>query len=74
MFGTLGPFLSVLLTIVFIAVYLLLSLIAFNRGVPRRWLILLVNLVLGGTLIGWLVALYLATRRTTGDRSPRLSA
>lgn len=49
--------------LLFLVVYLLPSLIAFNRGVHRRWLVLVVNLVFGSSVIGWFIALYLATRR-----------
>ncbi|MGW6061537.1 superinfection immunity protein [Streptomyces sp. NPDC055189] len=63
MFGTisgLGGFVLVLLGVI---VYLLPSLIAFNRDVELRWVILVINIFLGASLIGWLVALYLATRK-----------
>ncbi|MET9529355.1 MULTISPECIES: superinfection immunity protein [unclassified Streptomyces] len=73
MFGTLGPLGATLIGIVLVALYLLPSLIAFNRGVQHRWLILLGNLVLGGTLIGWLVALYFATRKTPESHGDGLS-
>ncbi|MEV0741480.1 superinfection immunity protein [Streptomyces sp. NPDC050549] len=55
-----------LLTIVAVVVcgviYLLPSYIAFNRHKENRWLILVINVFLGGSFIGWLVALYMATR------------
>ena len=35
-------------------VYLIPSIVAFARGHPNRWLILVVNFVFGGTGIGWL--------------------
>ncbi|MEU1824934.1 superinfection immunity protein [Streptomyces abikoensis] len=44
------------------ALYLAPSVIAFRRGHPGRLLVLTINLVLGSTLIGWAIALYLATR------------
>ncbi|OON81581.1 superinfection immunity protein [Streptomyces tsukubensis] len=63
MFGKLGPVEAVVLTVVGLLVYLLPSIIAFRRGSPHRWAALAVNVILGATVIGWLVALYLATRR-----------
>lgn len=48
--------------------YLLPSLIAFNRSSGDRWLVLVVNVVFGATLLGWVLALCLALRR------PRVSA
>ncbi|MFC8125362.1 superinfection immunity protein [Streptomyces sp. NPDC057302] len=49
--------------VLFIAVFLLPSLIAFNRDAELRWVILVINLFLGASFVGWLVALYLATRK-----------
>ena len=46
-------------------IYLLPSYIAFNRHTENRWLVLVINVLLGGSLVGWLVALYMATRRPT---------
>ncbi|WP_242705171.1 superinfection immunity protein [Streptomyces griseocarneus] len=51
------------------ALYIVPSVIAFRRRHPNRLLILTINLVLGGTLIGWAVALYLATRSAPAARS-----
>lgn len=47
------------------------AIIAFRRGHPNRWLILLVNVVLAGTVIGWLAALVWALRivRVPGEDS-----
>ncbi|MGB8942890.1 MAG: superinfection immunity protein [Streptomyces sp.] len=56
-----GP-IGIAVGVLFVAVFLLPSLIAFNRGVELRWVILLINLVFGASIIGWLIALYLATR------------
>lgn len=53
------PSLGVILIVVTISllVYFLPSYIAFARGVPSRYSILLINLLLGAVLIGWIVAL-----------------
>ncbi|GJE15615.1 superinfection immunity protein [Methylobacterium marchantiae] len=40
-----------------IAIYGLPSIIAFHRRHPNRWVILAVNGLFGGTLVGWVVAL-----------------
>ncbi|WP_227436887.1 superinfection immunity protein [Methylobacterium sp. W2] len=40
-----------------VAVYSLPSIIAFHRRHPNRWVILAVNGLFGGTLVGWVVAL-----------------
>jgi len=37
--------------------YALPALTAFRRGHPSRWTILLVNLLLGFTLLGWVISL-----------------
>ena len=49
-------------TIVFCLIYMAPSIIAFRRGHPNRWLILVINFAFGGTVIGWGVALVWALR------------
>ncbi|WP_329541198.1 superinfection immunity protein [Streptomyces sp. NBC_01358] len=49
------------------AVHLVPSLTAFNRGADNRWLVLVVNVVLGATFLGRGVALVPALR---GPRAP----
>ncbi|MER5254121.1 MULTISPECIES: superinfection immunity protein [unclassified Streptomyces] len=66
-----GP-LAIAVGVLFVAVFLLPSLIAFNRDVELRWVILVINLFLGASLIGWLVALYLATRKPKSVPTPQL--
>ncbi|MFI7100083.1 superinfection immunity protein [Streptomyces sp. NPDC050161] len=61
--GNLGSVGAVLLGIVALVVYLLPSFIGFYRGSDNRWLVLVVNVLFGATFVGWLVALYLATRK-----------
>ncbi|MEU6676033.1 superinfection immunity protein [Streptomyces sp. NPDC046925] len=63
MFGTIDGFGGFVLVLLGVIVYLLPSFIAFNRDVELRWVILVINIFLGASLIGWLVALYLATRK-----------
>ena len=45
-----------------IMLYLLPSVIASIRGAPDFGLILVINLFLGTTVIGWAIALYMAFR------------
>jgi hypothetical protein len=54
---------AVLGGVVFLTLFLLPSYLAFHRGVHDKWLVLIVNVFLGGTVIGWGVALYLALRK-----------
>ncbi|MBN9603752.1 MAG: superinfection immunity protein [Afipia felis] len=48
--------------LVFIAIYGAPSFVAFRRHHPNRWLILLINTVFGGTIIGWGIAMIWALR------------
>jgi hypothetical protein len=43
-------------------VYISPSIVAFRRDHPNRWLILVINLAFGGTIIGWGIALAWAMR------------
>ncbi|MFH8519822.1 superinfection immunity protein [Streptomyces gelaticus] len=45
------------------ALYLLPSLIAFNRSNKDRWLTLVINVVFGATFVGWAPAPCLALRK-----------
>ncbi|MGG8407624.1 superinfection immunity protein [Streptomyces sp. 12297] len=45
-----------------VLLFLLPTLIAFNRQTPYRWWVLFINLVFGASFIGWIVALVLARR------------
>ena len=48
--------------IVMVTLYTLPTIIAFGRRHPNRWLILIVNIAVGGTVVGWLVALIWALK------------
>lgn len=52
-------------------IYIVPSIVAFRRNHPNRWIILVINLAFGGTLIGWGVALVWAMRAAhrVGDTS-----
>lgn len=43
-------------------IYIMPSIIAFRRSHPNRWIILVINIAFGGTIIGWGVALVWAMR------------
>ncbi|MEU1015585.1 MULTISPECIES: superinfection immunity protein [unclassified Streptomyces] len=58
--GLLGGLVLAVLTVV---LYILPSLIAFNRGAELRWVVLVLNVAVGHSAVAWLVALYLATRK-----------
>jgi hypothetical protein len=49
-------------------IYFVPTLIAFDRQVVNKWSVLVVNGLLGWTLIGWAVALALAVRDSTRKR------
>jgi Superinfection immunity protein len=51
-----------ILACLFLAVYLIPSLVAFRRRHPNRWLIFVINLFGGLTLFGWLLAMVWACR------------
>jgi len=50
--------------IFFLFLYVLPTLVAFHRKVPNAWSVAVINIFLGWTLIGWVVALALAARDT----------
>jgi hypothetical protein len=43
-------------------IYIIPSIVAFRRNHPNRWIILVINVAFGGTLIGWGIALAWALR------------
>ena len=43
-------------------IYIAPSIVAFRRNHPNRWIILVVNIAFGGTIIGWGVAMVWAMR------------
>ena len=47
------------------AIYFAPTVVAFMRGVSSPWSIVVINTLLGWTLIGWVVALAMAVRSTT---------
>lgn len=53
---------SNILTLVLLVLYIVPSIVAYFRGVPNVWSIIVINLFLGWTLIGWVIALAMAAR------------
>jgi hypothetical protein len=43
-------------------VFIMPSIVAFRRNHPNRWIILVINVAFGGTIIGWGVAMVWALR------------
>lgn len=59
-----GPIVFLLFMVIFIfGIYPIPTYVAFSRGHPNRWVILALNLCLGGTGIVWLGCLIWATMR-----------
>ncbi|MCJ2128691.1 superinfection immunity protein [Methylobacterium sp. E-045] len=56
-----------------VAVYGLPSIIAFHRRHPNRWIILAVNGLFGGTLVGWVVTLAWALHAVHRPEQPGAS-
>jgi hypothetical protein len=54
------------------AIYAAPTLLAFRRNHPNRWIILVINVSFGGTIIGWGIALVWAKRAAhrVGSTSP----
>ena len=61
-------FVAVLMAALLVAtvIYMLPALLAWSMGCPRRVAITLVNLLLGWTIIGWIVALVWAVMSGNG--------
>jgi hypothetical protein len=64
----LGIGLILLIIIVSIAVYLIPTFIAFKRGKANKGAVLAINLFLGWSLIGWVVALVWALKVDVIDK------
>lgn len=58
-----GCFLAVILIIVIGLIYFMPTLVAFKRNHPNRWVIFVLNLCLGATLVAWLICLIWAFRK-----------
>jgi hypothetical protein len=47
------------MVIISVAIYILPTLLAWTRQSSRRWRVTLINLLLGWTVVGWIVAMVL---------------
>ncbi|MGY4155605.1 hypothetical protein ACVINW_001447 [Bradyrhizobium sp. USDA 4461] len=54
-------FLAVLFLVIGI-IYIAPTIVAFQRNHPNRWVILVINIAFGGTIIGWGIAMVWAMR------------
>jgi hypothetical protein len=68
--GGSGSTAVVLLAVVIFAAYWLPTIVAAVRGVPNVGSVVVINLLLGWTFIGWVVALAMAARSTTSGAPP----
>ena len=60
---------TVILLAIIVLIYMLPTLIAFGRDHPRRGLILILNVIFGWTLLGWiLIFLWAALGRSEVDQ------
>lgn len=50
------------LVLLAVCIYFLPTILAFRRRVPSPWSVAVLNVFLGWTLIGWVVALAMAAR------------
>ncbi|MDX3076969.1 superinfection immunity protein [Streptomyces sp. NPDC088354] len=62
--------LEFVLILAVVVLYMAPSYMAFARGAKDRWLILIINVFLGSSIIGWGVALYMATRTPKKPKAP----
>lgn len=66
-----GTAFILMLLLIAAAIYLIPTFVAFSRGHPNRWVILIINVVFGGTGLGWLGSLVWACsavhRGSTGN-------
>lgn len=65
-----GASIGLLGLVIILFVYFVPTVVAFARGVPNKGSVLVVNLFLGWTLVGWVVSLAMAAR--SGQPRPRL--
>lgn len=52
------------------AAYLAPSIVALDRKPPNKWSIVVINVLLGWTLVGWAVALAMAVRDRPAPATP----
>ncbi|MEU9622092.1 MULTISPECIES: superinfection immunity protein [unclassified Streptomyces] len=57
--GNLGP-IAIVVALLLVVAYFVPAVVAFSRGMSNRGTVLVINLFLGWTVIGWIVALAMA--------------
>jgi hypothetical protein len=62
-----GSTVSILMLMAILLLYMLPTIIAFSREHPRRQDVIVANLLLGWTLIGWVVVFLWASLAATED-------
>lgn len=55
--------LAVFLSLFFLAIYLLPSMIAYSNNKYNKGTILLINILIGWSIIGWFIALFMSISR-----------
>ena len=53
---------ALFVTVLMIGLYFLPAIIAYRRDVPNKGSVAVINIFLGWTLIGWIIALAMAAR------------
>ena len=56
-----------------VGLYFLPTIIAVDRHVVNKWSVVVINVFLGWTLIGWVVALAMALRTQTEPKAPEMA-
>lgn len=65
MFGIGLPEIVVLLVwLIYLFVYIIPTLVAYRRKLPNKKRILLLNILAGWTVVGWIVSMVLALKKT----------
>lgn len=59
---------AIFLIAMVIGVYWIPSLVAFDRDVANKWSVAVLNLFLGWTVLGWVIALMMAVRDKTAKQ------
>ena len=60
---------TLVVTLFVFGLYLLPSIIALDRKVANKWSVVVINVLLGWTLVGWAVALAMAVRDQTAKQT-----
>jgi Na+/proline symporter len=58
----------ILLGLLAVLIYMLPTIFAFNKGHRNRWVIMIINIVFGLTLLGWLIAIIWAFNKVDNPK------